>query len=263
MQSVIHLGVLALSLCASTSLCSYWLRKKRIAQFARGVTRDCRSQRAAAFALGRVIFADVRRNPQDPVFIAPMLSALGASPVAVLRKGGCCSGTHRVFITSLDSIGIRASQITVFRKSDPAAAHCLAQVTADAENLLIDVDYGVWYRNPRGGMIDLLTLRSGVEPIIEPFALGEGKYANSARARATGYPDSEYYRFDYAVTRTANWAQTIWKSALYAVLHRLTQGRIDCMLLPPVFEWPEILLAIAFCFLGLLLLSAGSIAAII
>jgi len=261
MDGLLNIGGLTLCLGALVSLCVYWQRKQHIASFARSVTGNCRSQRDAAFALARTIFAQVRRADPEPVFITPLLSALGASPVAVLRQGGCCSGTHRLFITSLDAIGIRAAQVTVFRKAYPAAAHCLAQVTADEENLLIDVDYGVWYRHPQGRSMDLIVLRSGVAPVIEKFAPGEARYANSSRTRTAGYPNSEYYRFDFVLSRTANWADTAWKPALYLVLRLLTRGRVDYMLLPPVLEWPEVLLAVGFALMGLLLLGAQSVVA--
>jgi hypothetical protein len=263
MRGIFNVGILALCLGALASLCSYWLRKQDIARFARSVTKDCRSQRDAAFALARVIFTEVRRVVPDPVFISRILAPLGASPVSVLKQGGCCSGTHRLFITSLDTIGIRAAQITVFRAANPAAAHCLAQVTTETENLLIDVDYGVWYKHPRGGSMDLLALRSGVTPVIERFATGEARFANSSRTRTAGYPTNAYYHFDFILTRTANWADNAWKPALYAVLHRLTRGRVDCLLLPPLLEWPEVLLSAAFSLVGLVLLGAESVAALI
>ena len=205
-----------------------------------------------------MIFSEVRRTASDPAFFAPLRSLLGASPIAVLRHGACCSGIHRLFITSLDAIGIRAAQITVFRQSEPAAAHCLAQVSVEAENLIIDVDYGVWYRHPRGGALDLRVLRSCVTPVIERFTTAEARYADSVRTRPAGYPDCYYYRFDYYLTRTANWAETAWKQLLYAVLHPLTRGRVDYMRLPAVLEWPEGLVSAAFCAAGLLLLAVGS-----
>jgi len=263
MHGLVNVSALALCVGALASLLCYWLRKRQIARFARSVTQDCQSQRDAAFTLARAIFSGVWRRDPDPVFISPMLSALGASPVSILRQGGCCSGTHRLFITSLDAIGIRAAQITVFRKVHPAAAHCLAQVTADEENLLIDVDYGVWYKHPEGGTMEFLTLRSGVTPVIERFAPGEARQANSSRARTAGYPNSEYYRFDFALTRTANWADTAWKPALYTVLRVLTRGGVDRVLLPPVLEWPEVLLSAGLILVGLFLLGAGSVAALI
>ncbi len=263
MHGLTSVGAIVLCLGATASLSCYWLGKRHIAKFARRVTQDCQSQRHAAFALARVIFSEVWRTDPDPVFISPLLSVLGASPVAVLQRGGCCSGTHRLFITALDAIGIRAAQVTVFRQSDPGAAHCLAQVTAGTENLLIDVDYGVWYTDSRGGAIDLLALRSGVQPVIEPFGVGTARYANSPCTRPAGYPDDEYYRFDYALTRTANWYKATWRRVLYIVLHRLTQGRVDSMLLPPELEWPEMLLSLTFCLAALMLLGASSVATLV
>jgi hypothetical protein len=251
--------VVTLAIGALLLLCAYRRRKVRLAEFARRATQGCLSQRDAAFALGRAIFGAVKRG-RDPVFLTPLLASLGASPTTILREGGCCSGVHRLFITSLDTLGIRAAQITVYRREDPAAAHCLAQVTADSENLLIDVDYGVWLRRADGAPIDLAGLRSGLVPAIEPFVLDrEAPQMNSARTRAAGYPDRDYYRFDYGLTRTANWALSPLKRATYAVLHALTRGRVDFLLLPPIFEWPEVLLAAGLCFATVMLLAARAL----
>jgi hypothetical protein len=251
---------LALLVGAVLSLCAYHVRKRHIADFARRATEGSASQRDAAFALGRTIFGEVKRRQQDPRLEIPLFASLGASPSTILREGGCCSGVHRLFITSLDSIGIRAAQITVFRGADPAAAHCLAQVATDSANILIDVDYGVWLRRADGHPIDLFGLRSGLTPVIEPFVIDRrAYYADSPRTRPAGYPDKAYYRFDYQLTRTANWAETWMRRVLYPLLYRLTAGRVDCLLLPPILEWPEILLAAALSASALVLLVARAL----
>jgi hypothetical protein len=257
--------VLALSVCIAALLCTYQVRRRRIAEFARRVTRNSHSQRDAAFALARVIFGGVKRARRDPVFLVPILRQLGGSPTTILKEGGCCSGVQRLFITALDTIGIRAAQITVYRRADPAAAHCLAQVRVEGENIIIDADYGVWLRRPDGQPIDLSALRAGLVPTIEPFALEcEAPFAevrsDGKRSRPAGYPDREYYRYDFGLTRTANWAETRLKRIVYALLHPLTRGRVDCLLLPPILEWPEILLATALCFAAVGLLAAAAIA---
>lgn len=241
-------AMVALGLCAMALLGVYRLRKLRIAQFARNATHDSRSQHDAAFQLGRLMFGEIKRRHHDPPFLMPLLAPLGPSPVTVLKEGGCCSGVNRLFITCLDTMGIRAGQITVYRRADPAHAHCLAQVAVDTAILLIDVDYGVWLCRPDGAPLDLAGLRSGVTPTIEPFVLDrEAPYANSPRTRPAGYPDREYYRFDYILTRNANWAETRPRRVFYAVLRPLTRGRVDCVLVPPIFEWPEVLLAAVLC----------------
>jgi len=252
--------ILVLAVAATALLCVYRLRKLRIAEFAGRATQGSRSQHDAAFALGRAMFGGVKRRGRDPAFLTPLLAPLGATPTTILARGGCCSGMHRLFITSLDCIGIRAAQVTVYRRADPAAAHCLAQVTVDGANILIDVDYGVWLRHPDGGPIDLAGLRSGLTPVIERFVLDrEASYADSVRTRSADYPDREYYRFDYNLTRTANWDESPSRRALYAVLHPLTRGRVDCLLLPPILEWPEVLLAAGLCGAAFALLATRSL----
>jgi hypothetical protein len=250
----------ALLFGATTLLCEYHRRRQRIAEFARHATLGSRSQRDAAFTLASAIFGGVQRRGKDPFFLSRVLAPLGASPTTVLKRGGCCSGLHRLFITALDTLGIRAAQVTVFRRADPAAAHCLAQVMADGVKILIDADYGVWFRRPDGRPIDLVGLRSGVKPVIEPFVLDrQAPCAESTRTRSAGYPGGDYYRFDYELTRTANWAETWTKRTAYRVLYPLTAGQIDCLLLPPILEWPEVLVASGLCTATLGLLVARAV----
>ncbi len=259
-QALIDALIFALAGAATALLCLYRLRKMRIAEFAHRATRGSRSQREAAFELARAIFGEVKRG-RDPAFLMPLLAPLGGSPVTILKRSGCCSGVHRLFITSLDTLGIRAAQVTVYRRADPAAAHCMAQVTVEDAKFLIDVDYGVWLRHPDGGPLDQAGLRAGLVPVIEPFVLdSEARYADSARTRSAGYPDREYYRFDYSLARTANWAETPLKRAFYAVLRPMTRGRVDYLLLPAILEWPEVLLAAALCGAAILLLAARALA---
>jgi hypothetical protein len=251
--------VLVLAVFAIALLCVYRMRRLRIAKFARSATQGSQSQRDAAFALGRVIFGGVKRG-RDPAFLTPLLAPLGGSPTRILEKGGCCSGVHRLFIASLETIGIRAAQIVVYRRADDAA-HCLTQVRVDNADILIDVDYGVWLRHPDGGLLDLAGMRSGLMPTVERFVLDrQAPYVDSARTRSAGYPDGEYYRFDYRLTRTLNWTKSRLRRALYAILHPLTRGRVDCVLLPPVLEWPEVLLAAGLCGAAVALLAARALA---
>jgi hypothetical protein len=225
-------------------LLAYRSRKLSIAAFARQVTRDAASPRDAAFALGRTIFSAVKRG-RDPFFLTRLLAPLGASPPDVLRKSGCCSGIHRLYITCLDAIGVRAAQISVY---SAVSVHCLVQAVIEGERVIIDADYGVWYKHPRGGAISLQDLRAGVVPIVEPFVLDQvASYTDSPRTRSAGYPDTAYYRFDFSQTRTANWTRSVFRRVIYAALHRLTKGRVDCLLLPPILEWPEILLTLLLC----------------
>jgi hypothetical protein len=234
-------AMLALQIC-------YRRRRAVVARFARLATQGVSCERDAVFALGLSVFRLVKRAPRDPHFVSRLFSSLGASPVAVLEEGGCCSGINRLFITALDTLGIQSSQVTVFRRSAPALAHCLAQVTVGAEKVLVDVDYGVWLRHPEGSALDVLSLRRGVVPTIEPFvADAVARYRDSEKSRTAGYPDREYYQFDYELTRTANWAQSAIRRVVYATLRPLTHGRIDLLFLPPILEWPEVLLSIGVC----------------
>lgn len=228
----------------------YRTRRARIRQFALAVTQGAASQRDAVFKLGRTLFLEkVRHNDPRP-FLTKLLTPLGSSPIALLKQGGCCSGIHRLFIVSLDAIGIRAAQIGLYALPGPVARHCLVQVALSSGPLIIDVNYGVWYRNPNGGALGIDDLRSGVTPVIEPFV-------DPQAGRSPGYPKIPYYAFDFPSTRTLNWTKSRTRRAMYGLLQLVTQGRVNTLLLPPICEWPEILLAAALVFgLGVILFVA-------
>ena len=234
---------------------AYRLRRARVRQFARAVTQGAVSQRDAVFELARALFQEVRSAP-DPTFLTKLLTPLGPSPIAVLKQGGCCSGIHRLFIASLDAIDIRSAQITVYRLPGPVAVHCLVQVALSSAPLIIDVDYGVWYRHPNGGALGINDLRSGVSPIIEPF-VPDSQARRPGRQVKPGYPKIPYYAFDFPSTRTANWTKTRTRRATYWLLDHVTQGQVNCFLLPPICEWPEILLATALSAFGIIIFVAG------
>ena len=238
-------------------LALYYRRRAQIARYARANVSTPDDQRQAAFALAASIFTGVGRRNKDPHFLSRLLAPLGPSPVAVLSQGGCCSGIHRLFITALDTLGIASAQITVLRRVAPALAHCLVQVQVGDTSYLIDADYGVWLHDGQGRPLSLVDLQRGVVPVIEPFvADGVARYVGSDRSRPPGFPDREYYRFDYELTRTANWAEGPIRRIAYCVLKPLTRGGIDRLLLPPALEWPELLLAGTLCALALTMLVA-------
>jgi hypothetical protein len=241
-------GVLALDI-------TYRLRRARLAQFVRTVTTGVASDREVVFEVGRTLFLKITRGP-DPVFLTKLLRLLGASPIAVLEQGGCCSGIHRLFIASLDAIGIRAAQITVYRLPGPVAVHCLVQVDLATAPLIIDVDYGVWYRHPNGGSLGIDDLRAGVIPVIEPFMPSEARRPDPKYNIPPGYPDKPYFAFDFRSTRTANWTKTPVRRATYWLLRHVTRGGVDYLLLPAICEWPENLLAAALLSLWVIIFAA-------
>jgi hypothetical protein len=121
----------------------------------------------------------------------------------------------------------------------------------------------VWLRHPNGGPIELRELQSGVIPIIERFVFDkEAPYAGSTKTRPSGYPDCDYYRLDFSQTRTAKWTMSALRRLVYRVLNRVTEGRVNYFLLPPVLEWPEVLLGLSLCALALMCIAAKAIYAI-
>jgi hypothetical protein len=221
-------------------LLSYWYQRRALAAFVRQVIAGpVRQEIEAVFQIANYIFSNISRGP-DPCLFPRALRSLGASPMAILRRGGCCSGLHRLYIASLDTIGIRSAQITLYTLGG-SARHCVSQVMTAAGPHIIDVQYGVHYRSPEGGALGLAELARGVLPQIQGYPCGCGQHAS----RVAGYPPGDYHAYDFTQTRSANWTRSWRRRVLYKLLRLLTVGRIDHALFPPILEWPQILFALA------------------
>lgn len=236
---------------------SFWfiiscsIQKRRLRKLVRKVVPSGASPREAAVLFGRFIFAHVKRRDDTP-YIGGPLAIFGATPLGVLERGGCCSGTHRLFIAGLACIGVKAYQITVYHRSG-LTAHCLASVFENGREFLIDVDYGVLYQSESGVDLSLSDLRCGVRPKFVPFAAGlTAFHAKPSFVRSPGYPDCPYYDFDFLETRTANWKTSMWRRCVYAIANFISMGRVDVLPVPALLEWPQMLIALPVFGAGLL-----------
>jgi hypothetical protein len=235
------LSLLAILVAALVLLVGHFaLDRRRLREFVHSVVHpDAGDPRAAALRLGGAIHGRVRRLPDDPHFLLPVLGPLGAAPGAVVGKGGCCSGMSRLYITALQLLGIDAAQVTLYHSSGHAQ-HCLVEVDFGDARLIVDPSYGFSYHRADGRPLGLDELRGGCTP----------HFRSLPGTAETQYPSNSYYDFRYAETRTANWTKSRLRRFAYAVLHRLTGGGIDTLRLHPLLEWPQLLLAAALVMLG-------------
>lgn len=244
--------IAALLLSAGICVISYLYQRCILTAIVRAVVKSEPDSVGAMFAIAKFVFSKVLRAP-DPVFLFSLFRPLGASPLAVLRRGGCCSGVHRLFIACLDVIGIRAAQVTLYHPSGKAL-HCVAQVSVQGRVLVIDVDYGVVFEHPNKGTLGLTQLREGIEPTIRVFADGlAAPTLDEPCDRIPGYR-GKYHTFNFKETRTVGWTSSWVRRKAYLALKFITNGRIDCVLLPPLLEWPQIILALLVSSAALLIL---------
>jgi|GEM_PF-945886 hypothetical protein len=179
------------------------------------------------------IHAHVPRG-QDPPFISSLFHVVGATPIAVLRDGGCCSGLARLYILGLDALGIRAAQVTLYHVSG-CAQHCAVEVALGGDRMIVDPRYGLYYTDRDGAPLGLDRLQAGCLPQLQTLPL----------STADAYPPYPYYDFNYENTKTANWTRSAPRRAAYRILHTISGGRIDRCRLPVVLEWPQILVSSA------------------
>lgn len=183
----------------------------------------------------------------DPYYLSPILAPLGATPSAVLRHGGCCAGTSRLYILCLNVLRVPANQVTVYHRSGNAQ-HCLVEIHPPNGRLIADPVYGIYYTDATGRALGLEDLQAGV-PVTCRFAPG---------TRQAGYPSNSYYDFDYILTKTANWTMSWQRRLAYKVLWSITGGGIDRFRLPVILEWPQALLGVLL--VGVVLLVHGVVA---
>ncbi len=173
----------------------------------------------------------------DPPYLAAFLAPLGATPSDVIRHGGCCSGSSRLYMLALGVLGIRANQVTVYHRSRQAR-HCLVEVHLHERVLIADPVYGVFYTDTDGRTLSLEDLRAGTQVECRPIH----------GTTTPGYPSNDYYDFDFTLTKTANWTKSWQRRLAYSLLHGSTHGAIDRFRIPQLLEWPQTLLALTILF---------------
>lgn len=186
-------------------------------------------------AIAGWVYNAVEFTQGDPLFFAmPGFRWSGASPLAVVGSGGCCSGKSRLLICLLQAVGVEAYQVTVYHRSG-VARHVLVAVPVAEQELLFDPLYGIQYAGQSGKPIGLQDLRDGIPH----------RYLSLPGSTATGYPPDDYYDFVFRETKTAGWTQSKAHRTAYRVLQWATSGRIDAWPQPWWMEWPQLLLASA------------------
>ncbi len=206
--------------------------RRRIRRHAADVAAGSDQCVALARTLAGSVYARTRQLPDDPAFIdVPLLASLGATPVSVLRTGGCCSGSARLLICMLKSVGIRATQITLYHTSGDAV-HALVEATCQDGTIVLDPTYGFSFHDEQGQPIGLERLRGGARPHFQSFS----------DSNRPAYPDDPYYDFDYASSRTANWTKSRSRQSIYRLANTFWHGGIDTLRQPAWSEWPQLVL---------------------
>ena len=227
----------------STLLAHYWSEERTLSAIAhRSVLRSERTFATALDLAGRV-YVEISRSSDPPFIPIRAVDILGATPVSILRRGGCCSGMTRLYITALATLGIRAAQVTLYH-ANGEGRHALAEVSMGKQRVVVDPTYGFYYVNLHGEPIGLDELRQGVKPEYRRLPHSQHRRPRGDRTDET-YPANDYYNFDFSRTKTANWTKTWIRRSVYRILCVLTAGRIDTLRQPLWMEWPQIVVAAA------------------
>jgi len=232
-------------LTAISILLAHYVWEKRILRgFIYSSVRPGESTLDTALDLAGRIYVQVARGDDPPFIPIAALNIIGATPVSILRRGGCCSGFARLYITGLGTLGIKAAQVTLYQAAGKYQ-HALAEVFVGEERVIVDPVYGFYYVDSDGSRpIGLDELRQGLKPKYRRLPQSERRRPTSGR-NAQSYPASDIYNFDFSQTKTANWRQTRVRRCAYRLLKVLTAGRIDTMRQPLWMEWPQIIVTVA------------------
>src|SRR5437899_8000537 len=137
------LGLAGLT-AVSILLAHYWWEKRILSTFVHSSLPSSESTFATALNLAGLIHAQIPRGADPPFIPIKALDILGGTPVSILRRGGCCSGLSRLYITGLGMLGIKAAQVTLYHVAGQAQ-HCLAEVSLGEQRVLVDPLYGFYY----------------------------------------------------------------------------------------------------------------------
>ncbi|MEO8449055.1 MAG: hypothetical protein ABI647_04650 [Gemmatimonadota bacterium] len=235
--------------CCVAALALHWLvERRRLRRFVRALDLPARPvQRVLWLA---AYLSNRPHVPDDPAYLSRVFRPLGATPGSLIRDGGCCSGTSRLFILCLAELGIRAHQITLYHRGG-RAQHCLVEAYPGDVPLIADPVYGVYFTDTNGRLLSLEDLQAGASVACLPLA----------NSTARGYPAHNYYDFDYALTQTANWTKSWPRRRAYTMLRALSGRRIDRLRLPDLLEWPQVLLASLIVLFAVVLEIAGFVIA--
>lgn len=224
-------------------LAHYWREKRILSAFAHSNVSPSDSTFDTAVDLAGRIYVQVARGDDPPFIPIAALNIIGATPVSILRRGGCCSGFARLYITGLRTLGIKAAQVTLYQSAGKYQ-HALTEVVVGEERVIVDPMYGFSYVDSNGRPIGLDELRQGLKPKYRRLPHSERRRRTSGRT-AESYPANDIYNFDFSQTRTANWRQTRVRRCAYRLLKVLTAGRIDTLRQPLWMEWPQVEVATA------------------
>jgi hypothetical protein len=235
---------------AISILLAHYLWERRILSgFVHSSVPRGKSTLDTALDLAGRIYVQVARGSDPPFIPIAALDIVGATPVSILRHGGCCSGFARLYITGLGTLGIKAAQVTLYHATEKYQ-HALAEVSLGEtgrdtkQGVIVDPTYGFYYVDGDGRPIGLDELRQGVKPKYRRLPHSERRRPTSGR-NDESYPANDYYDFDFSHTKTANWTKTWVRRSVYRILTLLTAGRIDILKQPLWMEWPQVEVSVA------------------
>ena len=188
-----------------------------------------------ALDLAGVIHAQAPRGEDPPFIPIRLLDILGATPVSILRRGGCCSGLTRLYITGLATLGIKAAQVTLYHAAGQAQ-HCLAEVSLGEQRVLVDPFVWVLLRGYSWNALSPpCAPPGGSSPNTEGF--------RTAPTRTT--PRTTTTTLSFRTPRPPTGPRRRTRRTAYTILMVLTAGRIDTLRQPLWMEWPQLTVAAA------------------
>ena len=175
----------------------------------------------------------------DVYFLAPVFRFMKPTALQVLTHGGDCAYKARASIVLLDKLDIDASKLVLHDPKTKKPVHAVAMVDTERGEYVVDLLFGVIYRDAEGAPIPLEALNANPELANEVL----DREAAAGNPLVAGYPRDRYV---YGYTRSINWHKHGLSIALHGVLSAIFgQEAIDDLQRPYLSEEPALMVLIA------------------
>ncbi len=171
----------------------------------------------------------------DVYFLAPVFRFMKPTARQVLTHGGDCAYKARASIVMLDKLDISASKLVLHHPETKDPVHAVAQVDTDRGEYVVDLLFGVIYRDEAGDPIPLDALNA--DPALRDVVLD--RELAKGNELVGGYPRDRYV---YGYTRSINWDKNPLMAALYSVMAALSsETAVDGIERPYLVEEPALM----------------------
>ncbi|WP_339910419.1 hypothetical protein [Symmachiella dynata] len=234
--SVLKWGVVASLLALGVvSMAAYFRDADRLQQVAKQAVNEREPVSQQVVQLVDYVAHDVPRGRPEVYFLSPVFQALKPTACQVIDEGGDCAYKARAFIVLANQLGIESSKLCLHDASGEAR-HAVARVATERGDYIVDLLFGICYRNEDGTPMSIPYIAENLESII-------AAEVDSGNELARKYP---VQRYPFDDVSTINWKKSdFWKSAYSTLNVVMSEEQIAGLQRPYFSEEPALMVAYA------------------